>query len=332
MGKRKLDLPPVIRDGPESQTRGTYSAALHRLLVHRRWTSFPRYMIAGMTASAFRLVTDRRMSVESVTAYNWMAEHFVAADLIGITASQSAGFTFEPTFPLYRAQALLDIKASIDRGAGAILWHNPFVIVTGYDDEEQVLWICDSDRNEYRRLPYGAFGENGTPYWYYQVLESQESVDMWEVCKESLIQAIFKWEVHDPMLPPEDYFCGSAAYVAMVEALETGNYAPEEAAQTLRYYAGSRQDMARYVAELGHLSERMSHVIQEYERLVNVHSEIEKAIEDTTAAWQDKNKSLVRKVSVLLQRAAETEQKAVDAIREAFAETISNRFGDIGLR
>ncbi len=308
-----------------------YTDALYRILLHKQWTDFPRYTIAGMTASAFRLVVDRRLTSESISAYNWMAENFVAADFIGVTASQAAGFSFEPTFPLYQKQALLDIKASIDRGVGVILWHDQFVIVTGYDDVERVLFICESKGNEIIRLSYDSFGRNSTPYWYYQVLESHESVDLWEVCKESLIQAVYKWETHDYMLPPQDYACGAAAYTVMATTLQAGAYDTEQAATVLRYYARSRLDIASYVAGLAYLSDRMVHVMHEYALLAELYSQIVDVVNDSIS-WNTKEPKCVQNVIELIRKAGVTEQRAIDAIKRAFPETIHNRFDDVGLR
>ncbi|WP_458124189.1 hypothetical protein [Paenibacillus sp. Z3-2] len=308
-----------------------YTDAMHRILLHKQWTDFPRYMIAGMTASAFRLVVDRRLTAESISAYNWMAENFVAADFIGVSASQAAGFSFEPTFPLYQKQALLDIKASVDRGVGAILWHDQFVIVTGYDDVERVLFICESKGNEVIRLPYGSIGRNSTPYWYYQVLEACAPIDLWEVCKESLIQAVYKWETHDYMLPPQDYACGAAAYTAIVTALQSGTYDVEQAATVLRYYAESRLDIASYVAGLKHLSIQMDQVIDEYELLANLCTTIVEVVGDSIS-WDSREPECVQSVIEHIRKAGATEQRAIDAIKHAFPETIGNRFDDVGLR
>lgn len=310
---------------------GSYIDAMYRILIHKQWTNLPRHMIAGMTANVFRLVVDRRLTTESISAYNWMAENFVAADFIGVTTGQHGGFSFEPTFPLYQKQALLDIKASIDRGVGAILWHDQFVICAGYDDGEQVLFICETQENEVIRLPYASFGRNSTPYWYYQILESHTIVDIWEVCKESLIQAVYKWETHDYMLPPQDYACGPAAYAAIADALQSGAYETDQAAMVLRYYANSRKDMASYVAELGHLSNQMNHVVQEYALLADLYAQMMEKIEDSPA-WDAKEPGHVLRVIHLIEQAGETEQRAIDAIKQAFPETIGNRFEDIGLR
>ncbi|UPK43308.1 hypothetical protein [Paenibacillus pabuli] len=310
---------------------GSYIDAMYRILVHQQWTDLPRHMIAGMTASVFRLVVDRRLTKESISAYNWMAENFVAADFIGVMTGQHGGFSFEPTFPLYQKQALLDIKASIDRGVGAILWHDEFVICAGYDDGEQVLFICESNGNDVIRLPYDSFGRNSTPYWYYQVLESHTTVDVWEVCKESLIQAVYKWETHDYMLPLQDYACGAAAYAAIAAALQSGAYDTDQAAVVLRYYAQSRKDMASYAAELEHLSNQMNHVVQEYALLAELHAQMMEKVEESSA-WDAKEPGHMLRVVHLIKQAGEAEQRAIDAIKQAFPETISNRFEDIGLR
>ncbi|MFX3648041.1 MAG: hypothetical protein ACE3K2_21145 [Paenibacillus sp.] len=310
---------------------GSYIDAMYRILLHTQWMDFPRHMIAGMTASAFRLVVDRRLTAESISAYNWMAENFVAADFLGVTTGQHGGFSFEPTFSLYQKQAVLDIKASIDRGVGAILWHDQFVIAAGYDDEEQVLFIGESEGHEVIRLPYDSFGRNSTPYWYYQVLESHESVDLWEVCKESLIQAVYKWENHDYMLPSQDYACGAAAYTVMAATLQSGTYDTEQAATVLHYYAKSRLDIASYVAGLKHLSIHMDQVIDEYEQLASLYTMIVEVIDDSIS-WDSREPECVQSVMELIRKAGATEQRAIDAIKLAFRETIGNRFDDVGLR
>jgi len=310
---------------------GSYTDAMYRILLHTQWMDFPRHMIAGMTASVFRLVVDRRLTAESISAYNWMAENFVAADFIGVTTGQHGGFSFEPTFPLYQKQAVLDIKASINRGVGAILWHDQFVIVTGYDDVERVLFICESKGNEVIRLPYDSLGRNSTPYWYYQVLEACAPIDQWEVCKESLIQAVYKWETHDYMLPSQDYACGAAAYTVMAATLQSGAYDTEQAATVLRYYAKSRLDIASYVAGLKHLSIQMDQVINEYELLANLYTMIVEVIDDSIS-WDSREPDCVQNVIKLIRKAGAAEQRAIDAIKRVFPETIGNRFDDIGLR
>lgn len=54
-------------------------------------------------------------------------------------------------------------------------------------------------------------------------------------------------------------------------------------------------------------------------------------IEDSPA-WDAKESGHVLRVIHLIKQAGETEQRAIDAIKQAFPETIGNRFEDIGLR
>ncbi|MDF2714532.1 MAG: hypothetical protein K0R28_1457, partial [Paenibacillus sp.] len=61
----------------------SYTDALHGILSHKGWSSWPKPMLSGVTATAFRFVVNRRLTPESPTAYNWMAENFLAADFIG---------------------------------------------------------------------------------------------------------------------------------------------------------------------------------------------------------------------------------------------------------
>ena len=146
------------------------------------------------TVNGFRFTVDRELSADSWHAYNWVAEHFLAADFIGVTASSKAGFSFAPTFPLYQKHAVAMIKHALDDGIGAVFWKDDFVIAAGYDDEAAVLLYDDGTDPEgaLKRLPYGEFGRNATPYWYYQTLEAQLAVDELEIYRESFMQAIYK--------------------------------------------------------------------------------------------------------------------------------------------
>lgn len=200
----------------------SYVDAMHGVLTHCGWFTQSKAMLAGMTVNSFRFTADRELSAESWHAYNWMAEHFLAADFIGIAASQNAGFSFSPTFPLYRKHAIAMIKQSVDNGIGAVFWKDAFVVAVGYDDEAGVLFYVDGSERagESKRLPYAEFGRNATPYWYYQTFESSIGLDVLEIYKESFMQAIYKWETHDPMLPADVYACGKQLYHSFIDKLD----------------------------------------------------------------------------------------------------------------
>lgn len=131
----------------------SFTDALYSVLAEKGWFTLPKCMLSGMTAACFRFSVHRQLHSDSATAYNWMAEHLVACDLIGVTASQMGGFNFTPTFPLYQQQAISDIKACIDRGTGAVVWKDRFVIVNGYHEQKQVFYYLDRVAESCRNSP-----------------------------------------------------------------------------------------------------------------------------------------------------------------------------------
>ncbi|SDW65100.1 hypothetical protein [Paenibacillus sp. CF384] len=232
----------------------SYIDAMHAVLVHQGFFALSKSMLAGMTSMGFRFTVHRRLAAPSTTAYNWLAEHFLAADFIGMTSSQHAGFNFDHAFPLYQKHTLRAIKESINRGAGVIFWKDAFVIAAGYDDDAQVLLVADGSEEdgELSRLPYADFGRSGhSPYWYYQLIENHIALDTLEVYRESLMQAIHYWESHDALLPANEYACGEQAYLALIELLEYGEYDTAEAMAVIRTYAAAKQDIAAYTDALG---------------------------------------------------------------------------------
>ncbi|QYR23215.1 hypothetical protein KZ483_10000 [Paenibacillus sp. sptzw28] len=297
----------------------SYIDAMHGILSHKGWTDRSKPVLSGMTVSGFRFTVNRRLTAESPTAYNWIAENFLAADFLGITSSQQAGYQFDATFPLYRKQAVSDIKKSIDRGIGAVFWKDKFVIAAGYDDNLEVLYYTDGLSDEYLRLCYTDFGTNVSPYWYYQILEDKIELDELEIYKESLIQAVYKWEQHDLMLPEADYACGRAAYDAIIQALKTGDYDPENAAGVFRCYAAAKRDIALYTAFLQTFWPQINIAAAHYGRLAQIFGHL---VESKTPSEQID----------LFVEAQRTETNAVQSIKALMRETIENRFNDISLR
>lgn len=304
-----------------SGASGSYMEAMHAILAHAGWIDCSLSTLAGMTASCFRFTVNRRLTEESTTAYNWMAEHFVAGDFIGVTSSQSAGFSFEDTFPLYQNYAVSLLTASIDRGMGGVFWKDRFVIANGYDDARRQLYYADGSGREESVMSYDEFGQNESPYWYVQILESQVAADKVDVYKESLIQAVFKWETHDLMLPESEYACGRCAYDAIMAALQSGDYSPPEAWRVLCIYAGYKRDIANYMIHLQSVLRDMDAIVPHYLELSRLWDEIIAAGRDARG-----------KLTALLQAAKQAEESGIQAIRSLMMEMIENRFQDLALR
>ena len=313
---------------PESKS---YIDALHGVLSHSGLYAAPKYMLAGMTVTGFRFTVDRLITAGSPTAYNWMAENFLAADFIGITSDQQAGFSFEPTFPLYQNEAIHAIKQSINRGIGAIIWKDQFVIVTGYDDSRQMLFYSDGMESE-GELPYGQFGVNESPYWYYQIINAGITLDEREIYRESFMQAIYKWETHDLMLPEGEYSCGKSAYSAIIHALETGCFDKAGIMSVIDTYAAAKRDIACYTQRLEQIWPQSEPVASRYAELNQIYEQI---VATAAAACNERMTVEVNMTNPLIglfHKAAAIEDEAIQSMKRLMRETVGNRFNDIALR
>jgi hypothetical protein len=302
--------------------------ALYGVLTAKGWFNLPKPMLAGMTGLCFRFSVHRQLHPESATAYNWMAEHLVACDLIGITASQWASFSFTPTFPLYLQQAILDIKSAIDRGTAAVLWKDQFVIVNGYDDEKQLLYYLDGRSASAQELPFAEAGLNHSPYFYYQVYENRIETEVLHVIKESYMQAVFRAETPDIMLPEADYACGLAAYGAIIAALQSGSYDAESAYETFLVYAAAKRDAAEYTQSAVSYWPASRPVAEHYAKLSIIYEEIMNSGAMSGGVLSAPTGSFID----LVRAAGAAETAAIQSIRELLREPIANRFHDIGLR
>ncbi|MEK4043186.1 hypothetical protein NSU18_05945 [Paenibacillus sp. FSL H8-0048] len=320
-------------DQPRVPLASSFADAMHQVLSAKGWFTLSKPMLAGMTALCFRLSVHRQLHRESPTAYNWMAEHTVAADLIGIVASQAAGFHFMPTFPLYQKQAIAAIRQSLEQGTGVVCWKDRFVVISRCDDEQKLFYYQEEASDPERELPYDQFGKNETPYWYGQIYEGQIQKDLLQVIRESFIQAVYKAEVHDPMLPEAQYACGLKAYDAMLEALTDKTYDAAGAYETLFFYAGMKQDTAAYAREASLYWPELEGIAEHYTVLAAVYNELTDALNGRPAQAPEAPCSIdAESLLPLLREAKRIETAAIQSIRHLLREPIENRFHDVGLR
>ncbi len=308
----------------------SFTDALYGVLVAKGWFSLPKPMLAGMTGACFRFSVHRQLHADSATAYNWMAEHLVACDLIGVTASQWGGYNFTPTFPLYQRQAVRDIKSSIDRGTAAVLWKDRFVIVNGYHEAKQLFYYLDGRSAAVQELSFGELGLNQTPYCYYQVYEHLLETDVLQVIKESYMQAVFRAETPDIMLPGRDYACGLSAYDAILNALQSGNYDAAGAYETISVYAAAKRDAAQYTRYAAGYWPASQEVAGHYAELAVLYEKILDTAEmkSTPGMLFEPGSSFIE----LFHAARAAETAAIRSIRTLLHEPIANRFHDVGLR
>ena len=216
------------------------------------------------------------------------------------------------------------IKHALDDGIGAVFWKDDFVIAAGYDDEAAVLLYDDGTDPEgaLKRLPYGEFGRNATPYWYYQTLEAQLAVDELEIYRESFMQAIYKWETHDPMLPEHNYACGKQAYHAFIECIDNGVHRRQEAACLICRYAAAKLDVAAYADRLAMIWPACEPIAACYTQVSDRFVQLQLCLR----AGDD------RRAVRLLREAMELEDQAIASMKSLLRERIHNRFEDIALR
>ncbi|MEK3757660.1 hypothetical protein MKZ07_04400 [Paenibacillus sp. FSL P4-0338] len=320
-------------DQPRVPLASSFADAMHQVLSAKGWFTLSKPMLAGMTALCFRLSVHRQLHPDSATAYNWAAEHFVAADLIGIIASQGAGFNFSPTFPLYQKQAITAIRQSLEQGTGVVCWKDRFVVITRYDDERQLFYYKESDAAAELELPYDQLGRNESPYWYGQIYEGQVQKDTLQVIRESFIQAVYKAEVHDLMLPESQYACGLKAYDAVLVALADKSYDAAGAYETLVFYAGMKQDTAAYAREASLYWPELEGIAEHYTALAAVYNEITDALNERPVQAPEAPCSIdAESLLPLLREAKRIETAAIQSIRLLLREPIENRFHDVGLR
>ncbi|MEK4007378.1 hypothetical protein [Paenibacillus sp. FSL H3-0333] len=320
-------------DQPRVPLASSFADAMHQVLSAKGWFTLSKPMLAGMTALCFRLSVHRQLHPDSATTYNWAAEHCVAADLIGIIAMQGAGFNFSPTFPLYQKQAISEIRRSLEQGTGVVCWKDRFIVITRCDDERQLFYYTENASAAELELPYEQFGRNESPYWYGQIYEGQIRKDIVQVLRESFIQAVYKAEVHDLMLPESQYACGLRAYDAMLEALADNTYDAAGAYETLLFYAGLKQDTAAYAREASQYWPEVEGVAEHYAALAAVYNQITHTLCKQTVQAPEGPCSLdAQSLLPLLREAQRIETAAIQSIRILLREPIENRFHDVGLR
>ncbi|AIQ58232.1 hypothetical protein [Paenibacillus borealis] len=328
MNRTELDSVPAAVHPP--QFTHSYVDAMHQVLSANDWFTLPKYMLSGMTAFCFRLSVHRQLHRDSPTAYNWMAEHTVAADLIGIVSTQAAGFHFAPTFPLYQKQAILEIRKSLEQGTPVICWKDQFVVITRFDDHKQVFYYNEISSRAELELPYDQLGRNESPYWHCQIFEGQIRKDLRQVLRESFLQAVYKAEVHDPMLPESQYACGLQAYDAMLDALSRNTCDVTGAYETLVFYAASKQDTSCYTRDACKYWPELEPTASHYEHLSAVYVEIAARLSQNPV-----HSTIYRRPKELLdliREAKQSEAEAIQSIRLLLREPIENRFHDVGLR
>lgn len=235
----------------------------------------------GMSGMGSHFIVHETCCPSSVTVYNWIGDHTSALDRLGVLSEVCLSFPGSRTYEAACRRAILNIKASIDRGVPVVLWgvdSAEFGLVYGYDDADGVLLVS------------GIFGqgpEGSTPILYenvgrtcqvapllhYQVPVERVPVDLDRAHREALAEYVSRME--RPGHTEPSYHCGLAAYDVWIRALSR----PDLNQRGLRYlvyvYYETKDFMAAYVRRLAatwHGAHGMSEVADSFSAVSAVYA------------------------------------------------------------
>jgi len=237
-------------------TRTPYIAAAAGALRAAGMWSDETWMLLGLTGLGFHLVVDPGTCPSSPTAYDWTAAHTDAMQRIGV--SSRCVECFEASgYEAARDEAVAMIKASLDRGAPAVIRtfdYAEFAIVTGYDDADGVFFVVDITGDADPILFANLGRPHGSPFLFAQVFDVQEPFDLHEAAVASLRYAVACWRGDGfPASPIYHYRLGAEGYRALIDAVESATTDPLGLRYILRILADARAGIARYSARLAEL-------------------------------------------------------------------------------
>ncbi|NBD24061.1 BtrH N-terminal domain-containing protein [Paenibacillus glycinis] len=231
----------------------SYVDSLHAILTAAGLFDGPKYMLAGLSAMAFKFTVHRRLLPLSVSAYGqWGNEHEPAVENLGLFTISDAGRTRHPTFPHYQRDAVSWAKKSLDAGIGVIYWIPEFGVICGYDDDDEVFYVQDGWNADNSVVLYDNFGLNFTSFWYCQAFGERVEIELADAALESLRLAVRDWETPHKTLPDTELASGKLAFAFFAEGLERGDYDERGAAYILRDYVYTRGEIADYLHDVKH--------------------------------------------------------------------------------
>ncbi|CAG7647478.1 hypothetical protein ACFQI7_20235 [Paenibacillus allorhizosphaerae] len=293
-----------------------YTDALHAALTASGYFHGSKALLSGITANAFRFQTHCRLTADAIHAYNWKAEHWLSADFLGIHNTVWCGFTDSPTFPLYQKAAWDAVANAHRHGRPSILWTGKFTVT---DPRHDAPGGAD--------LLYGC-----PPFWFCQTFGDKLEVRMEELYRESLVQAVYLWERHDSVLPPEQYGCGERAYGFMLQAFRTGDFDRTGAAAVIRWLLELKQNVLAYLQEIESHLPGLGPVIERYDQLTALFRQMEELLRTAIAEEKPNHRKAFQMLADATSEARRIESDAIIRLKEMFREVIGSRYRNIGLR
>lgn len=309
----------------------TYLAAAHGVLTGAGLSRLPIHEMAGMTGMAFQFIMHKHCDAAAVTVYDWVRRHQDALDRIGVL---SEIYHYEPgaqTYEAARSRAVHQMKRSIDRGAGVIVWGvdtGEFGVVYGYDDEDGIL-MADGVHKFNRPLGsdpilYQNIGKTfaPAPFLHYQIpLESVE-YDLEKSYADSLKFYVNEMDKEFHMAP--DFKSGFLAYENWLHSLENGTYNPFGLRYCTTVYAESKCFAAEYLRTLEQTwggIQGLKDISDHFNEIAGLYRSMMNVLEQDWDGGKHLGKAVApeqaKRMIPLVQQAKELESRAVQLINEA---------------
>lgn len=207
--------------------------------------------LMGQTGFAFHFQINPGACPSSVTTFPLTDLPVHALDLLGVDSEVVQVLPGMQRADAMRARAVDRIKASIDRGAPAIVWAPTpileFGVVHGYDDADAAFDVKSygPPGNEPDPLLYENLGRGDVPILFYQLVHSREAVDLAHSRRRALELAVQLWK-------PDSSHAGrgEAAYGVLIDALRREDFIPFGLAYNLWVYAEAKRHAQRYLERL----------------------------------------------------------------------------------
>jgi hypothetical protein len=208
------------------------------------------YLLSGMSGIAFHFIVHEQANVTSATVYDWIEEHHTAMDRVGIHSEvyQHLNYQTMNTFQSIQEDAILRIKASIDRDVPVVIWAPTdlleFGLLYGYDDQDQIFYCHACVEEEPDPVLYGNIGRSEVPILFYQIFKSRVNVDPEKIFRDSLVFGLSEWRKEFHVNP---YFgSGLKAYDNLIGTLRRGDYQEFGLTYLISVYADAKDTLRRY--------------------------------------------------------------------------------------
>ena len=279
--------------------------------------------LMGETGILFQFIMAEDCCPSGVTVYNWKESHYAMADRIGVSNDVFVVHK-EPqwnTFEAAQELAVLRIKESIDRGIAPIVWAPTpileFGLISGYDDDERILYPIHCLPNEPDPTLYENFGLSEVPIIHVQSFYKRCEYDREKTVRNSLRFGVEHWHGESHVTP--NYGSGKRAWENMISAMEKRSFNEFGLTYCMNVYAESKRRLPVFLNEVAGLASYLAPL----KKAAALYGEVSEQTENMVGMLPFKGpESTVRKedVPALLgsaKRAYEVETKAMAIIEQA---------------